>query len=462
MFRRRLRGRMGSWFRSSEMILERFRYCLCKRVKIDAKIHNYTPEKVGEQKPTPPPLYLELDEMAAKELQRGRPKPTPKTHNLRAAFLRRRFGSTNLAKLSKYLYHFVSPELGLLIPNVQGRRPGPMFRFLFTWSASKAVSILELLLGALKPRHSCCGSLWRRSIKWTVDLKGQKLKNHKKQTIKWFQSHTKHALINLKININSCVIPNSLEDLGEFLAICPELSGTSSAICPGTCRNLISHLHRNPLEPHQLSAPEPSKTLSAICPGTLRNLISNLHQNCRDQMVPGSIPGGRILSRLLDMLRHFTTRCRCQPVVEGFGACLCLGGCWQDHWRGFGLPNQGWRNFGRGVATARRSWRLRRSTWKLWPLLPCNMFHSFWFVAYSTPHPACTDAMSLLCPEPHQLSAPKLSGTSSAICTGTLRNPSEPFGTASAICTGTLRNPPEPSPEPGVAAAPDHTRAILG
>ena len=71
----------------------------------------------------------------------------------------------------------------------------------------------------------------------------------------------------------------------------PEQSGTSSAICTGTLRNLISnlhqncqnppgsHLHRNPPEPHQPSAPEPSGTSSAICPGTLRSLISNLHQN---------------------------------------------------------------------------------------------------------------------------------------------------------------------------------------
>ena len=80
--------------------------------------------------------------------------------------------------------------------------------------------------------------------------------------------------------------------------------------------------------------------------------------------------------------------------------------------------------------------------------------------------------------EPHQQSAPEGSGNLSAICTGTLRNfisqlprncpephqPSapEPSGTSSAICTGRLRNPPEPSPEPGVAAAPDRTRAFLG
>ena len=98
------------------------------------------------------------------------------------------------------------------------------------------------------------------------------------------------------------------------------------------------------------------------------------------------------------------------------------------------------------------------------------------------PHPLSAPQPS----EPHQLSGPEPSGTSSAICTRTRRNrvcylhrnhpephqPSapEPSGTSSAFCTGTLRNlisflhrnPPEPSPEPGVAAAPDRTKAILG
>ena len=59
----------------------------------------------------------------------------------------------------------------------------------------------------------------------------------------------------------------------------PEPSGTSSAICTRTLRNLISQLHRNPPEPHRPSAPEPSGTSSAICTRTLRNLISHLHRN---------------------------------------------------------------------------------------------------------------------------------------------------------------------------------------
>ena len=42
---------------------------------------------------------------------------------------------------------------------------------------------------------------------------------------------------------------------------------------------LSSNLHQNPPEPHQLSAPKFSGTSSAICPGTLRNLISHLRRN---------------------------------------------------------------------------------------------------------------------------------------------------------------------------------------
>ena len=69
--------------------------------------------------------------------------------------------------------------------------------------------------------------------------------------------------------------------------------------------------------------------------------------------------------------------------------------------------------------------------------------------------------------EPHQPSAPEPSGTSSAICTGTLRNlishlhrnPLEPHQPSAPEPSGTHQNPPEPSPEPAVAAAPDRTRA---
>ena len=107
--------------------------------------------------------------------------------------------------------------------------------------------------------------------------------------------------------INPCVIPNSLEGLGMLLYrtlrnfVChvyrnlpephplsapqpsepyqlsgPEPSGTSSALCTGTLRNVLSHLNQNPPEPRLLSAPEASGTSSAICAGTVWNLISFL------------------------------------------------------------------------------------------------------------------------------------------------------------------------------------------
>ena len=163
----------------------------------------------------------------------------------------------------------------------------------------------------------------------------------------------------------------------------PEPSGTSSAICTGTLRNLISHLHRNPPEFHQPSAPEPS-----------RNLISHLHRNP---------PEPCLLSA---------------PEPSGTSSAICTG-------------------------------TLRN------------------FISFLRHNP----------PELHQPSAPEPSGTSSAICTGTRRNlvcylhRTELSGTSSALfstgtlrnlisCTGTLwkfishlhRNPPEPhqpsAPEP--------------
>ena len=61
------------------------------------------------------------------------------------------------------------------------------------------------------------------------------------------------------------------EHSGTSSAITGTVSGTSSAICTGTRRNLVCYLHRN--------HPEPSGTSSAFCTGTLWNLISFLHRN---------------------------------------------------------------------------------------------------------------------------------------------------------------------------------------
>ena len=84
-----------------------------------------------------------------------------------------------------------------------------------------------------------------------------------------------------------------------FLQSAPEPSGTSSAFCPETLRNLISHLHRNPPEPCLLSAPEPSGTSSASCPGTVRNLISHLHRNPPEPHQQSAPEGSGTLRNLL-------------------------------------------------------------------------------------------------------------------------------------------------------------------
>ena len=104
-----------------------------------------------------------------------------------------------------------------------------------------------------------------------------------------------------------CLLSGTLRNLiscsRTSSAICPGPT-TSSAICAGTLRNLISHLHQNPPEPHQPSAPEPSApepsgTSLAICPETLRNLISHLHRNPPEFHQPSASEPSGILRNLL-------------------------------------------------------------------------------------------------------------------------------------------------------------------
>ena len=196
-----------------------------------------------------------------------------------------------------------------------------------------------------------------------------------------------------------------------------ELDQPSGTLQTLTVRDLIRHLQRNPPELCLLCAPDSSATLSAICTGTIRNFMGHLHRdppNLISHPEPSSIPSAIYAGTV-------------QNLISFLPGTVC-------------------------AATLRNH--------------ICNLRQNS--------------------PELHQLSAPKPSGTSSAICTGTLRklvcylhrNPPELHqpaapelsGTSSAICTGTLRNlisnlhrkAPEPSPEPGVAAAPDRTRAFLG
>ena len=274
------------------------------------------------------------------------------------------------------------------------------------------------------------------------------------------------------IKINSCVIPNSLEDLGRILyrnpselcLLCatdtsatlsaivsapepsgtsppaePEPSGTSPAICTKTVRKLVCFLplsHRTLHKPCLLSAPEPSephqpsgtlqnlvcttpfKTSSAICTGTLWNFISHLHWNPPELHQPSAPePSGissaictRTLRNFISFLRHNPPELHqlCAPEPAGTLSAICTG---------------------------RNSLELHQ----LSPPEPSGTSSSA-----PEPYRNLISHLPRNTPERHQPSAP------------------EPSGTSSAICTGTLRNPPEPSPEPGVATAPDRTRAILG
>ena len=63
-----------------------------------------------------------------------------------------------------------------------------------------------------------------------------------------------------------------------------------SGICTGTLPNLNRYLHRNPPEPHQVSAPEPSGTSPGICTGTLQNLTKYLNR-CLHRNPSGTLRG---------------------------------------------------------------------------------------------------------------------------------------------------------------------------
>ena len=92
----------------------------------------------------------------------------------------------------------------------------------------------------------------------------------------------------------------------------PQPSGTSSALCTGTLRNLISHLHRNPREPCLLSAPEPSRTI--------HNLISHLHRNHPEPHQPSAPePSGTSSPFCTRALRNPP-----EPSPEP-GGCSCAG-----------------------------------------------------------------------------------------------------------------------------------------
>ena len=233
---------------------------------------------------------------------------------------------------------------------------------------------------------------------------------------KWYQN-----VSNNNIKINSCVIPNSLEDFGELLAI-----------CPGTLGNLISHLHLNPSEPYLPSAPEPSGTLStictatlrnAICTGTFRNLISHLHWKAPE-------PSG---------------------TCSGTWCCSCIG----SHQSYSGLKTQN-RKF--------CCWGKKKISFGGIPnsssLMPCltTWAHSCSAVVLpmwtmSSPKGVQKQSHGCSCQGCKATNhPPNLPEVASGTYTGTQRNRPEPSGTClqnlhqqTPELSGTLRNSPEPA-----------------
>ena len=207
----------------------------------------------------------------------------------------------------------------------------------------------------------------------------------------------------------------------------PEPSGTLSAMaamCTGQLSNFVCYLHRNHPELHGPSAPgpseldQPSGTLQNL---TVRDLIRHLHRNPPELCLLCAPDSSATLSAICTgTIRNFMGHLHrdppnliSHPEPSSISSAICAG------------TVQNLISFLPGTVCAGT---LRN--------LICNLHQNS--------------------PELHQLSAPKLSGTSSAICTGTLRNlvcylhrnppelhqpaASELSGTSSAICTGTLRN----------------------
>ena len=233
--------------------------------------------------------------------------------------------------------------------------------------------------------------------------------------------------------INSCVIPNSLEDLGRFLyrsppelcLLCaPDSSATLSATCTGTIRNFMGHLHRENL----ISHPEPSRTWpfetsSGICIGTLRNFVCYVHRTAQQLcLLSAPEPSGTSWAICTGTLRTWSA-IRNPPEPDRS----------RPHQASASEPS------GTLSAICTRTLQHLISHLRRNPPEPCVL---------SAPEPSGTlwnlISSSAICTRTVQNLISFLPGT---VCTGTLRNlicnlhqNSKPSGTSSAICTGTLRN----------------------
>ena len=188
----------------------------------------------------------------------------------------------------------------------------------------------------------------------------------------------------------------------KFKRLCNKISAYAIKNI-GTLWNFAKHLHQNRPKPQKVSAPEPSGTspsifstktlrnLTSLCTGTFRNLTRDLPRNLITQPHHASSPrpsGTSSSGSFTGNFRNLTRYLHQNPLE----------------------PNQ--------VSTV----TLRNLTQYLHRKLP----------------------------EPHKVSALEPSGTSQGICTGTLRNRTEPSGASAGIFIH--RNPPEPhevpAPEP--------------
>ena len=261
-----------------------------------------------------------------------------------------------------------------------------------------------------------------------------------------------------------------------------EPSGTSQSICTRTFRNLTDYLHRNPPEPHRLSAPEPSGTSPGICIGTLhnltrycictetlRNLTRYLHLNFLEPYrVPAPEPCATspaiCVETLWNLTRHlylnFLEPYRVPaPEPCATSPAICVETLWnltRYLHRNPPEPHQASAPEPSGTSTR----YLHRNNTVSAPEQQVSASESsktspgiFTETLRNLTRYTCTGTLQNLTsympqnlPEPHH-----------EICTGTLQNLRK-----YSICTGTLWNPPEPCTEPGVEAAPDRTRANLG
>ena len=266
----------------------------------------------------------------------------------------------------------------------------------------------------------------------------------------------------LQDKINSSVIPNSLEDLGRFLyrsppelcLLCaPDSSATLSAICTGTIRNFMGHLHRDP--PNLISHPEPSRTWpfetsSGICIGTLRNFVCYVHRTAQQLCLLSA------------------------PEPSGTSWAICTGTL--RTWSAIRNPPEPDRSRPHQASASEPSGTLSAMCTGQLSNFACYLHRNHPELhGPSAPGPSELDQPSGTLqnltvrdlikhlhrnpPELCLLCAPDSSATLSAICTGTIRNfmghlhrdppnlishpePSRtwPFETSSGICIGTLRN----------------------